>query len=124
VRLVSEKIKLSDIFHDVKKVIIYLTGTGALKRLLDKKKIPYNHTFAGIYSFDKALSYGQLFRGFLAQASEGELIMCHPGLEASSGSDAIATARFQEYQYFTSDRFIIDCEENGVVLGRFSLNFT
>jgi predicted glycoside hydrolase/deacetylase ChbG (UPF0249 family) len=123
VRLVSEKIKLSDIFHDMKKIIIYLSGTRALERLLNKKKIPYNHTFAGIYSFDKALSYGRLFRGFLAQASEGELIMCHPGLEASSGSDVIATARFQEYQYFTSDRFVIDCEENGVVLARFSLKF-
>lgn len=119
IRLVSEAVKFSDIIHEPKKMIIFLSGSRALKRLLDENNIKYNHSFAGIYSFDLADRYPAFFRRFLSASGNDGIIMCHPGLASSGGPDSIAASRFAEYQYLSSDQFLIDCNKNDTVLGRF-----
>lgn len=120
IRLVNEKIKITGVIQDFKKIIIHALGTKALKQLLDTHKIPYNQTFAGIYSFSQAGHYQQLFPRFLAEIDDGGLIMCHPGLASSADAkDSIAQARYEEYQYFASNQFLADCEQEKVVIRRF-----
>lgn len=118
IRLVNEKIKPSDMLN-IKKIIIYLMGTAAIKRALDRQHIPHNHSFAGIYSFNCGVSYGSLFSNFLSRIKDGGLIMCHPGLASSGGQDAIARARYEEFQYLASDQFIEDCRVQKVSIERF-----
>lgn len=119
VRSVNEKIKLTDIFHDFKKIIIYFTGTKALKRLLTQYRIPHNASFAGIYHFDLANQYATLFPRFLEEVGDRGLIMCHPGLDqAHPEGDEIAVARRYEYDYFMSADFKIFCQKQDVSLIR------
>ncbi len=125
VRIAREKIsiKLDETVLNIKKLVINNMGAAALKRCLKEKNIPYNQSFAGIYLFANAQSYGAYFRRFLQEVGDQGLIMCHPGyaVSGSLSQDAIAEARAAEYQYLASDQFIKDCEAAGnVVLSRFS----
>lgn len=103
----------------LKKMIIQLTGTKALKHLLIKNKIPFNQSFAGIYPFAQAEQYSQFFKQFLDEVSDGGIIMCHPALHSKENSDAISDARFLEYQYFSSPQLLTDCREKAIILSRF-----
>ena len=105
-------------FHatELKKMIIYFSGATALKHLLDKQHIAHNDSFSGVYEFTRASQYPQYFRQFLNEIGHRGLIMCHPGLQSTSTQDVIANARYQEYQYFSSDTFLTDCKENDVKL--------
>lgn len=119
IRLVKEKLRVTDVFKDFKKVVIYATGTQALERLLIQNNIPHNSLFAGIYAFKQADQYAHLFPGFLQAIKDRGLIMCHPGLNASNPLDSIAKARFAEYQYIVSDQFLEDCRGQEIAIGRF-----
>jgi hypothetical protein len=59
-----------------------------------------NSRLLGVYDFtaDPAV-YGQHLARWLAQARQGDLLMCHPGLPAPAGAaaDAIAMARQAEW---------------------------
>lgn len=120
VRWINESLSPKNGFINIKKIIIYLMGTKAFKVLLNQHDIPHNESFSGVYSFSKNAKYGELFNQFLQEVGDKGLLMCHPGLKASEGSDSIAEARFLEYQYFASDEFLEDCRGQEVVLGRFS----
>lgn len=100
--------------------IIYLTGTRGLRRLLDKNKIPYNQSFAGIYEFSLLGHYARSFSRFLAQSRDGGIIMCHPGYFADTAKDGIAKARFEEFQYLSSEQFLAACAQQKVTLERFN----
>lgn len=115
IRLLNHRLALTD----VKKMIIYLSGTRALKKLLSQHHIPHNTSFSGIYSFEKAKNYPQYFQGFIREINDHGLIMCHPGYQSDSRDDEIAEARCMEYRYFASDQFIQDCRQNGVELAGF-----
>ncbi len=107
--------------NSVKNLIIQLlTGALRFKKLLVKRKIPHNLSFAGIYQFTDALHYSKIFPRFLDQSKEGGIIMCHPALNNStdSDSDVIATARYHEFQYLDSEQFLKDCRAAEVILGR------
>jgi hypothetical protein len=104
---------------DVKKVLVHVMGAKALKRLLQKHEIPHNQSFSGMYSFSKAAQYEKVFPLFLADIGEGGIVMCHPGMPASQPGDPIATARYLEYQYLSGVRFKVDCEAQGIEIGRF-----
>jgi len=119
VRLVNGKLKIKDFVNDYKKIIIYATGVKALKLRLEQHNIPYNQSFAGIYAFARASEYSTLFPQFLREIDDQGLIMCHPGLNVSNASDVIANARFKEYQYFASNQFLEDCQEQKVSITRF-----
>lgn len=124
VRLVNEKIGFGDVFNNFKKLIIRVTGAKELKGLLNAHRISHNQTFAGIYTFAKAEKYQQFFSHFLSQVEDGGLIMCHPGLPGISKQDGIAKARFEEYQYISSAKFLEDCQKYRIVLQPFSSIFS
>ncbi len=113
-RLVNEKIK----WIDVKKRIIQGMGTKRFQSLLNKNDIPYNQSFAGIYSLSPRVHYATLFPRFLNEIKDQGLIMCHPGLPTSSALDLISEARYNEYQYFISSQFLEACRKENVVLSR------
>lgn len=119
VRLLTLPVKRRDPYFDFKKSILYMTGSKALQKLLRWYSIPHNHSFAGIYVFSKSNQYDRLFEKFLQQVDDGGLIMCHPGLQASSHEDPIAQARYDEYKYFSSDKFLEDCERAKVLIRPF-----
>jgi len=117
IRLVNEKLTPMDVLRQPKKMIIFFTGTSALKKLLDQQGIRYNRSFAGIYSFAKAAPYSELFPQFLNDIEDGGLIMCHPGLLSNNPEgDVIAANREEEYQYLASNEFLVACESAGVSL--------
>jgi predicted glycoside hydrolase/deacetylase ChbG (UPF0249 family) len=85
-----------------------------------KNGIPTNNDFTGIYSFHG--DYRQAFNQFLVSASNGLLIMCHPGeVDAQLRAlDPLTDQRQVELNYFLSDDFIEDLKINGVELSRFT----
>lgn len=120
VRLINEKIKPIDFIKDFKKIIIHGMGTKGLKKLLNTHEIPHNQTFAGIYSFSNASRFDEVFPQFLQEVGDKGLIMCHPGLQSTDSNDIIAKARFNEYRYFFSGKFLEDCVDHGIVIKRFT----
>lgn len=103
-----------------KTIIINLTGALALKHLAKKNGIPHNQSFAGIYDFKKVANFPNYFRYFLSQITHNGLIMCHPGLKTNNDeNDSLALSRWQEYQYFNSEQFNLDCEQHNVKISRF-----
>jgi hypothetical protein len=49
---------------------------------------------------------------------DGGIIMCHPGLSSSDETDVIRNARYAEFLYFQSEKFVLDCLHAGVKLQR------
>lgn len=117
IRLPHESLKVGSFTDRFKKMVIRSTGTRVLRGLLDENKIPYNHNFAGIYSFNLSSQYAVFFPRFLQLIGNHGLIMCHPALNNSETDDVIAKARFAEYEYLNSDQFINDCRVSEVSLG-------
>ena len=101
--------------HQFKAKVLGFTGGKILHKQLLKLGIPHNGYFSGIYDFAPGTNYRDLFRKWLNLAKENTLIMCHPG-EGSGSTDSIAQARSMELDYFLSDEFLNDCNENYVHL--------
>ena len=119
IRLVNGKMSFSKFREGLKKVVIHQTGTRALKRLLHHHDIPHNLSFAGIYSFATIDNYQLVFKQFLQEITDKGLIMCHPALLTKENDDAIAKARYAEYQYLVGGQFLRDCYERKVSIGKF-----
>jgi predicted glycoside hydrolase/deacetylase ChbG (UPF0249 family) len=111
-------LRVKDVAY-LKQLIIQLVGGMVFKRELEKRNIPHNKTFAGIYNFNESYEYSDLFPRFVKQVKNGGIIMCHPGL-MSRGSDEIAQSRHNEYLYFSSNAFSRECNKSSISLGRFS----
>lgn len=100
--------------------IIHLTGAKAFKRNLEKQTIPHNDALIGNYDFKNASRFDQLFPDFLKKAGEKSIILCHPGIQNSAyQNDPSAHVRPHEYTYLKSDKFLKDCEQENVTIGRF-----
>lgn len=124
IRLVQGKIRLTGSIKDVKKIIIFNTGSNRLKKLLLQNNIPHNPSFAGIYSFKKAIPYRHIFIKCLNELTDKGLMMCHPGYASLSNDttlDPIATARASEFAYFASDEFLLDCQREEITLSKFNI---
>lgn len=86
-------------------------------RLLRRRDIRSNDSFAGINDFNRVENYGLLMRKWLALAAAnpaGTLIMCHPGLSTAplpGVHDPIAERRPDEFSYLSSNRFLEDLED-------------
>ena len=102
----------------IKRLVIQILGANTFKKMIIKRQIPHNSSFAGIYQFTDSARYSEVFPRFLAQINDGGIIMCHPGLSSSNNADEIAEARYDEFLYLQSDKFVLDCFQAGVVLGR------
>lgn len=100
----------------LKSWIIYLSGTRGLCSLLDQAHLPHNTSFSGVYAFHRYRDYPRLMRQFLAEVTDGGLIMTHPGVSLSGEGDTLARARAAEFQYLASEAFLEDCQKAGVVL--------
>ncbi|CAI3100450.1 ydjC-like family protein [Acinetobacter baumannii 1598530] len=92
-------------------------GSNSLAKACLTYHFNQNGQFAGIYDF-KLTNYGQLNQYWLANAKDHLLIMCHPALAQSNDQDPIQHARIQEYQYFSSAQFQLDCQQYGIQLTR------
>lgn len=103
----------------IKRVMIQFSGAKALKEQLISRNIPFNKSFSGIYDFANSAEYKNRFPDFLAESEDGGLIMCHPGLSLNSDSDSIRKARVDEFEYFSSAKFLQDCEIHNVEIARF-----
>jgi len=119
IRLVDQSWQRLDWRCAVKRCIIYLSGTQALRKLLLTHSIPHNKTFSGIYAFQEASNYANIFPRFLGDVSEQGLIMCHPGF-LSDPQDKMSHVREIEWRYLNSDQFVTDYEKHETVLSRFN----
>jgi len=102
----------------IKMMTINRMGGTSLQKKLLQLGVPHNRDFSGVYSFDTD-NYRQLFKEYLSSTYDGGMIICHPAMSKQISHDAIANARWQEYQYFTSESFIADCESSQVMVRRF-----
>lgn len=89
--------------HYLKSKLLGLLGAPALRRLCKQQHFKQNLQFAGIYDFSQS-DYAALMQGWLTQAKDGLLLMCHPAL-AGTHVDVIAAARKHEFDYFMSEQF-------------------
>ena len=89
-----------------KATLLALLGGWSLRRTLRRADLRHNPNFAGVYGFDAttATAYGQHMAQWLANASDGTLIMCHPA-HAPVVGDAIGAQRALEYAYLASPAF-------------------
>lgn len=117
-RSVQPRLQIAKPGQLLKKSIISLMGANVFRRLLDEKSLRANASFSGIYDFAQAAQYRQYFKQFLAEITDGGIIMTHPGLSNGSQNDLIAAARSQEFDYLMSPEFLQDCRQNQVSIAR------
>lgn len=93
-----------------KAATIAALGSSALDALARRAGFPQNRGLLGVYDFSGGLPrYLPLLRGWLREARDGDLLMCHPGRAATSGGatsgGALADAREAEYFALASPDF-------------------
>lgn len=104
------------------RMLAVLGGT-ALRDALRRTGIAHNPDFAGVYDLRPGPSRGAYrarFRAWLAGATDGTLVLCHPGVEPADAGDPIAPARWREHAYLASADLLRDCAEAGVERVRFT----
>ena len=105
-----------NLVNPLKMLMIAQLGGFALRRLVTQMHIPTHTSFSGIYRFEHAAQYAQLFKKFLSGSEPNGLIMCHPGLLSEDQSDPIRVSRSYELDYFMSDDYLADLEAYGFKL--------
>lgn len=96
--------------------ILSMLGGRKFKRTLINEQIPTNTSFSGIYNFRNSSSYRKYFQAFLKKTHDGGLIMCHPGAISKDTLDPLYKNRHHELDYFMSDVFLTDLEDNSFLL--------
>ena len=87
----------------LKSKVIEWLGRGALVELAHAQGFATNRSLLGVYGFDaNQADYQHLLQAWLQCARNTDLLMCHPATEVIAG-DAIAQARYVEYQVLKSD---------------------
>ncbi len=89
----------------IKSAVIDALGANALRHLAQRHGLPQNRRLLGVYDFrGGAPRYRQLLAGWLAAATDGDVLMCHPARAPVPG-DPIAAARVAEFTVLASDAF-------------------
>jgi chitin disaccharide deacetylase len=96
-----------------KALTVAALGGYGLRRELRARGVPHNPDFAGVYALDGRADYAALFRGWLASATDGTLLLCHPGAAAADPGDPIGPARAAELAYLSSPALEDDCQGAG-----------
>lgn len=98
--------------------VIGLLGAAGLRRAAGLGGYRQNRHLLGVYDFTgTAADYRLRVQGWLAQAQDRDVLMCHP---ANGGDDALARARQVEYDFYRSDDFTQLLQEYRVTLARLS----
>lgn len=86
-------------------------GSSGLRRQAQREGLRQNGHLLGVYGFDgDASRYLALLRGWLGHAHDGDVLMCHPALEAPD-DDPIGAARVREYAVLAGPRFVQALDE-------------
>jgi len=80
-------------------------GGRALLKAVRRARIPHNADFAGIYDFSSSSGFAERMSQWIADVSDGGLIVCHPAQAAPLNGDPIAAAREWEFSHLGSDAF-------------------
>lgn len=108
--------------RDLKSRVIGWMGANALESIAAGARLPRAKWLSGIYDFSGGeVGYARHMVTWLARAPAATVLMCHPALPQTAGSeggDAIAPARAWEYTYLASPAFPEQCASAGVQLQR------
>ena len=86
----------------IKALLIEALGASAMAKAARKLGFQQSHALLGVYGFNGGIvRYATLLRGWLQQARNGDVLMCHPGY-LTHGRDGLAQARDAEYQVLSS----------------------
>ncbi len=98
--------------------LIERLGAAALRREAAALGLRQNGRLLGVYDFDVArLPYAERLRGWLAQARDGDLLMCHAATSADA-SDPLQSARVAEWRTLSDPAWSGWLDEAGVVVAR------
>ena len=96
--------------------LIEALGAAALSRLATRRGYAQNEHLLGVHDFiGSRRRYQALLRGWLAGASDGDLLMCHPSMPMRV-PDPILAARIDEYEVLAGSGFIEALDEAEVGL--------
>jgi predicted glycoside hydrolase/deacetylase ChbG (UPF0249 family) len=98
----------------MKPYLVAALGGRGLRRRMRAQTVRHNPDFAGVYGLDAGAGYPDLFRGWLASATDRTLILCHPGLSPDDPGDPHGPARPAELSYLASEELELDCRAAGV----------
>lgn len=83
--------------------VIAALGSVPLQAMARRQGFPMSHALAGVYDFSGGVdAYQRLLRDWLVHAEAGDVLMCHPAVDAVP-ADPIATARVVEFHVLASD---------------------
>jgi len=103
---------------DLKSRVIAWMGAAALQRAAGDAGFKVANGLLGIYDFSGEVSaYAARMTGWLAQAPEGAILMCHPAQRLEPG-DEIGAARVREFAYLSSLDYVAALEQARVQLTR------
>jgi predicted glycoside hydrolase/deacetylase ChbG (UPF0249 family) len=103
---------------DLKSRVIAWMGAAALQRAASDVGFKAAKGLLGIYDFSGDESaYAARMTGWLAQAPEAAILMCHPAQRLESG-DEIGAARVREFAYLSSTDFVAALAQARVRLAR------
>jgi predicted glycoside hydrolase/deacetylase ChbG (UPF0249 family) len=94
--------------------LIETLGGNGLARLAAERGLATNTDFAGVYAFKETGRYRERIGGWLANMTDGGLIMCHPGRDPAA--DLIGSARHEEYSYLRSAQWPADLDAHAARL--------
>jgi predicted glycoside hydrolase/deacetylase ChbG (UPF0249 family) len=103
---------------DLKSRVIVWMGAAALQRAAGDAGFKVANGLLGIYDFSGEVSaYAARMTGWLAQAPEGAILMCHPAQRLEPG-DEIGAARVREFAYLSGPDYLVTLAQAGVQLAR------
>ena len=81
----------------IKPWLIEQLGGRGLRTLAQQRGYAQNRHLLGVYDFAGGTqAYARLLAGWVCDAADGDLLMCHPSLHLTPG-DAVGAARFDEF---------------------------
>lgn len=100
-------------------VVISELGRG-FRHLLERKGVPHNRSFRGVYDFSGRVPFARLLETFTHRPGPATLVMCHPGLvdAALREADSLTGQREEEYRTLRSAGAARALAERGIVLAK------
>jgi predicted glycoside hydrolase/deacetylase ChbG (UPF0249 family) len=101
--------------------LIAALGANALARLARDAGLLQNAHLLGVYGFEgDAAGYRARLSQWLAAATDGDVLMCHPSLAVGADADPLMAARTTEYAQFADPSFATLLERAGITLAPIS----